>query len=36
MLSAETLVGMGELRKIQEIDNVFRDVHKSPFKCIGD
>lgn len=34
MLSAETLVGMGELRKIQEIDNVFRDVHKSPLNVL--
>ena len=34
MLSAETLVGMGEARKIQEIDNVFRDVHKSPLNVL--
>ncbi|KAG7662777.1 SEC18 [[Candida] subhashii] len=34
MLSAETLVGMGEARKIQEIDTVFRDVHKSPLNVL--
>ena len=34
MLSAETLVGMGEAIKIQEIDNVFRDVHKSPLNVL--
>ncbi|KAI5962409.1 SEC18 [Candida pseudojiufengensis] len=34
MLSAETLVGMGEQRKIQEIDNIFRDVHKSPLNVL--
>ncbi|KAI3406038.2 SEC18 [Candida oxycetoniae] len=34
MLSAETLVGMGEAKKIQEIDSVFRDVHKSPLNVL--
>ncbi|CAK9437064.1 uncharacterized protein LODBEIA_P15100 [Lodderomyces beijingensis] len=34
LLSAETLVGMGEAKKIQEIDNTFRDVHKSPLNVL--
>ncbi|CAI5757169.1 unnamed protein product [Candida verbasci] len=34
MLSAESLVGMNETRKIQEIDNIFRDVHKSPLNIL--
>ncbi|EAZ63155.2 cytoplasmic protein involved in protein transport between ER and Golgi ATPase [Scheffersomyces stipitis CBS 6054] len=34
MLSAESLAGMGELQKIQYIDNTFRDVYKSPLNIL--
>ncbi|ODV78283.1 cytoplasmic protein [Suhomyces tanzawaensis NRRL Y-17324] len=34
MLSAESMVGMSEPAKIQYIDNVFRDVYKSPLNIL--
>lgn len=34
MLSAESLVGMSEVGKIAAIDNVFRDVYKSPLNIL--
>lgn len=34
MLSAESLVGMSEAMKMSTIDNVFRDVYKSPLNVL--
>ncbi|KAM9889216.1 hypothetical protein OXX69_012897, partial [Metschnikowia pulcherrima] len=34
MLSAESLVGMSEAMKMTTIDNVFRDVYKSPLNVL--
>lgn len=34
MLSAESLVGMSEAMKINTIDNIFRDVYKSPLNVL--
>lgn len=34
MLSAESLVGMSEAMKVNTIDNIFRDVYKSPLNVL--
>lgn len=34
ILSGDTLVGMNELQKINTIDNIFRDVYKSPLNVL--
>lgn len=34
MLSAETVVGMSEPAKMQAIDNIFRDVYRSPLNVL--